>query len=229
MFKVCGLSKKNKGRTILHDVSFGLQHGEIGVFLGASGAGKSTLLRVLNNLETYDSGEFGLDGDDLDLTKVNQTHTVGMVFQHFNLFEHLTVEENITLALVQCQKMDKKDAQEVAEHLLEKYGLADKVNEKVQRLSGGQKQRLAIARTLALNPKIVCLDEPTSALDPRLTNQVAQIIQGLAAEGRIIVLTTHDMNLVQQLGCDLFLMEQGKIIERGCASSPILASYMNGC
>lgn len=228
MLEVRGLTKRIKGKTILKDIGFEVHRGKIGIFLGGSGAGKSTLLRVLNNLESYDAGSFSLDKEKLDLTCVNRNRTVGIVFQHFNLFEHLSVEENITLALVQCQGVGKEEALAIAYLQLEKYGLEDKAKEGVHRLSGGQKQRLAIARTLALNPKIVCLDEPTSALDPRLTNQVATIISELASENRIILLTTHDMKLLGQLDGLLHLMEHGEIVERGKSSLPKLRSFIEG-
>jgi ABC-type polar amino acid transport system ATPase subunit len=144
---------------------------------------------------------------------VNRSHTVGMVFQHFNHFEHLSVENNIILPLVKCHGKERGEAGRMASALLDRYGIADKAKAKVSQLSGGQKQRLAIARTLALNPKIVCLDEPTSALDPRLTAQVATFIKELAEENRIVLLTTHDVNLIEQLEGQLFLMESGKISE----------------
>lgn len=224
MFKVRHLSKTIQGKSILNDLCFEVDHGEIGIFLGESGAGKSTLLRVLNNLESCESGEFSLDGVALDVKNVNNDHTVGMVFQHFNLFEHLSVEENITLALTKCKGMSKREALASASALLERYGLLDKAKDRIHKLSGGQKQRLAIARTLALDPKIICLDEPTSALDPRLTAQVAQFITALAADNRIVLLTTHDMHLLEQLDGRLFLMEKGEIIatasKKECVCSP---------
>jgi len=185
MFKVSHLSKKIGSKTIFKDLNFEIDHGKIAIFLGGSGVGKSTLLRVLNNLEGYNSGSFILDGFEINLASVNRNHLIGMVFQHFNLFEHLNAEENIILTLTQSKGMDKKEAKLAAHALLERYGLQDKATARIQNLSGGQKQRLAIARTLALNPKIVCLDEPTSALDPRLTSQVAQFITELAAENKI--------------------------------------------
>lgn len=231
MLEVKGLVKQFKHRMVLRDICFEVARGEIGIFLGGSGAGKTTLLRILSNLEGYDAGEFYLGGQTLDLSKVTQDHTVGMVFQQFNLFEHLSVEENITLALEKCQGMCRAKALAVAHEQLYKYGLIDKAKESVHSLSGGQKQRLAIARTLALNPKIVCLDEPTSALDPRLTAQVAAIIRELAAEQRIVLLTTHDMQLLELLELaegSLFLMEGGEIIERGTASHPKLRSFIGG-
>lgn len=213
MFKVQKLTKTLKRKTIIKELDFEIDHGKVGIFLGGSGVGKSTLLRILNNLESYDEGFFTLDGQPLNLKTVNSTHTVGMVFQHFNLFEHLSVEDNIILPLMRCQNKERVEASVIASRLLGYYGISDKAKIKSSQLSGGQKQRLAIARTLALNPKIVCLDEPTSALDPKLTAQVAGFIKDLAEEGRIVLLTTHDVNLIQQLEGQLFLMEEGKIVE----------------
>lgn len=213
MFKVQKLTKMIKGKAIIKELNFEIDHGKIAIFLGESGVGKSTLLRILNNLETYDSGVFTLDEQPLNLKTVSRNHTIGMVFQHFNLFEHLSVEDNIILPLIKCQNKKKSEASRIASKLLDRYGILDKAKVKSSQLSGGQKQRLAIARTLALNPKIVCLDEPTSALDPRLTAQLATFITELAQENRIILLTTHDMHLIEQLEGQLFLMEEGKIVE----------------
>ncbi len=218
MLKVSQLCKTIKSKPILKDLDFEIDHGKIAIFLGGSGVGKSTLLRVLNNLEEYDCGSFDLDGIELKLTHVNHTHTVGMVFQHFNLFEHLSAEDNIILTLTHCKGMEKEEAAGIANRLLKRYELQDNAKSMVCNLSGGQKQRLAIARTLAVDPKIICLDEPTSALDPRLTGQVAKYITELAAENRIVLLTTHDTNLLEQLDAHLFLMEGGSIIESGLKS-----------
>ena len=210
MLKIDNLSKQVKGKQILKNLTLSIAKGQIAIFLGPSGVGKSTLLRVLNHLESYDEGV--LHFEDKPLLK----ESVGMVFQHFNLFEHLTVEENITLPLIKCKKKEKKAALHEAQVLLKRYGLLEKAQESIQKLSGGQKQRLAIARTLALNPQIVCLDEPTSALDPHLTSQIAHTIAELANENRIVMLTTHDRHLVDYLKGQLFLMEAGTIAETGC-------------
>jgi glutamine transport system ATP-binding protein len=206
MLKVSHLSKIFQGKPILNDLNFEIGEGEIALILGGSGAGKSTLLRILNHLESYEAGSISF---------LNKNHAVGMVFQHFNLFEHLNVEENITYALTLCKKLPKKEARQIAAHLLCRYGLQDKRAFSVSQLSGGQKQRLAIARTLAMDPQVVCLDEPTSALDPNLTNQVAEFIRELALEKRTVILTTHDLGLIDQLDGHLFLMEGGLIVEKG--------------
>lgn len=213
MLKVRNLSKSIQNKKILNNLSFDAGFGGIHIFLGGSGVGKSTLLRVLNSLEGYDRGEFSLDGEEFELKKMSRNQTIGMVFQQFHLFENFNVEDNIVYSLIHAKKMQKKEAQSVASEMLERYGLKEHAKAAVGRLSGGQKQRLAIARTLSLNPGIVCLDEPTSALDPRLTNQVAKYITELAAEKRIVLLTTHDMGLLEQLDAQLFLLEQGSIVE----------------
>jgi ABC-type polar amino acid transport system ATPase subunit len=193
--------------------------------LGSSGVGKSTLLRVLNNLETLDTGTVLLDEKKLDLTRVNQDHTIGMVFQYFNLFEHLTAEQNITIALEKVAKKSKTEARDIAHKLLAHYGLADKADVYPAQLSGGQKQRLAIARTVALQPKVLCLDEPTSALDPLLTNHVARTIEQLAREGFIILVASHDVSLLKRLSCTVYLMRDGSIIES--ASSQELHTHLD--
>lgn len=213
MLKIHQLTKKIQNRTLLNNVNLELDQGTIGILLGKSGVGKSTLLRVLNNLEDYNSGSFLLDGTALNLKTINQSHTIGMVFQHFNLFEHLNVQDNIVVTLTQCKGMAPQEAKNIAYKLLERYGLQQHSKSSVHHLSGGQKQRLAIARTLALDPKIICLDEPTSALDPHLTKQVAQYIQELANEKRMVLLTTHDMHLLKLLDGHLFFMEEGTIVE----------------
>lgn len=213
MLNIKHLTKKIKDKYIINDLSLAIGRGEIAVLLGSSGVGKSTLLRALNNLETIDSGTVELDGKPLDLHAVNQSHTVGIVFQHFNLFEHLTVEQNITLALEYVAKKSGQEARAIAHDLLKKYGLADKAQSMISQLSGGQKQRLAIARTLALKPAIICLDEPTSALDPLLTSHVADTIKELAQQGYITLVATHDTSLLEKLPCMIHLMRNGAIIE----------------
>lgn len=213
MLNIKNLTKKIKDKYILNDLSLSVKTGEIAVLLGSSGVGKSTLLRALNNLEMIDSGSVELDGKPLDLKTVNQNHIVGIVFQHFNLFEHITVEQNITLALEYVAKKSAQEARIIAHDLLKKYGLADKAKSMISQLSGGQKQRLALARTLALKPTIMCLDEPTSALDPLLTSYVAQTIKELASQGYITIVATHDTSLLEKLPCTIHLMRNGAIIE----------------
>lgn len=211
MLVVNDLSKAINSKPILKGISFTVKRGEIAIFLGGSGVGKSTLLRVLNGLETYDSGSISFDDKPL------KDH-IGLVFQHFNLFEHLTVQENITLALCKVKKMEKNAALDIAKALLERYGLSDKARASVKKLSGGQKQRLAIARALALNPEILCLDEPTSALDPSKTRDVADEITDLACDNRIVLLSTHDTALLDLLDATIFLMHEGTIVQ-SCTTS----------
>jgi ABC-type polar amino acid transport system ATPase subunit len=213
MLRVKNLSKKFDHKIILNNVSFSIDYGHIALFLGASGVGKSTLLRIFNNLETPDSGSILLDDKPLDLTNVNQSHITGMVFQQFNLFENLTVAENITFPLEKAAGYSRQKAHEQAMALLEKYHLADKANMRVSQLSGGQKQRLAIARTVALKPRIICMDEPTSALDPMLTSAVAQSIQELSQEKYIVLVASHDIKLLEKLTCTIYLMEHGEIVQ----------------
>ena len=213
MLKIKDLNKSFKNKKILNNVSFTVNKGEVALFLGSSGVGKSTLLRILNNLETVNSGTIELDGTLLDLATINTTHTVGMVFQHFNLFDHLTVEQNITLPLERVLKKNPAYAQKIAHQLLERYGLLEQKDKYASQLSGGQKQRLAIARALVMQPKIICLDEPTSALDPVLTSYVANNIQQLANEGYIVLVATHDTDLLKKLNCTIYLMSEGSIIE----------------
>lgn len=214
MLEIKHLSKSYNRKKILDDITVSVKHGEIAVFLGSSGVGKSTLLRILNNLETYETGTFTLDHRQLNISLVNQTHTVGMVFQHFNLFDNMSVVENITFPLIKAAHKKPLEAAAIAHELLVKYGLEDKALLSIHSLSGGQKQRLALARTLALKPKVLCLDEPTSALDPQLTNFVAQSIQDLARQNYIVLVATHDVSLLEQLSCTIYLMHAGKIIEQ---------------
>jgi ABC-type polar amino acid transport system ATPase subunit len=213
MLKIKHLNKSFHAKKILNDVTLTVQKGEIALFLGSSGVGKSTLLRILNNLETINSGIIELDDIPLDLSTINTTHTVGMVFQHFNLFDHLTVEQNITLPLERVLKKTPAEAQAIAHNLLQRYGLLEQKNKYALQLSGGQKQRLAIARALVMQPKIICLDEPTSALDPVLTSYVANNIQQLANDGYIVLVATHDTDLLKKLDCTVYLMSEGAIIE----------------
>src|SRR5581483_2435818 len=213
MLKIEKLQKSFKNQIILHNISFSVNEGEIALFLGSSGVGKSTLLRILTGLDPADSGSIYLDNELLDFHTINTTHAIGMVFQHFNLFEHLTVEQKITLPLERVLKYSAEQAQMIAHNLLKQYGLEDKKHVYAARLSGGQKQRLAIARAIAMKPRVMCLDEPTSALDPVLTSYVAQNIQHLADNGYIVLVATHDTALLQQLNCTIYLMSKGSIIE----------------
>lgn len=213
MLIIKNLCKKYKNLTVLDSVSLQVGKGEVALLLGESGVGKSTLLRILNTLEKADSGTAALDGNTLDLTGTKNNSPIGMIFQQWNLFDHLTVEENITLPLEKVLRYSKEQAKKRAHALLKQYGLEAKAPESIMQLSGGQKQRLAIARALALNPKVLCADEPTSALDPLLTNFVAKNLQQLAQEGLTVLIASHDTALINQLHCTIYLMQAGKIIE----------------
>ncbi len=199
---------------VLKRVSFTVKQGEIAVLVGGSGVGKSTLLRVLNNLEPMDEGLILFDGRVLDPKTIHKNHIISMVFQNAALFKHLTAKQNITLVLEKVLGLTKKEADERAASLLKRCGIEKYADMPVTRLSGGQQQRLAIARALAVNPKVLCLDEPTSALDPLLTKHIAQLIKELAQSGYAIIITTHDMALIADLDCTLYLMEAGFILEK---------------
>lgn len=218
MLSICNLSKSFGTKKVLSDLNLTVNRGEIALLLGASGSGKSTLLRILNNLEQPDSGTLVLDGQQLQPNEIIGKHLVGMVFQQFNLFDYMTVKQNITFPLEKGLGFAASKASDQADALLIKYGLIDKADSYPTELSGGQKQRLALARSLALKPHIICLDEPTSALDPLLTNYVAQTIEELAQEGYIVLVASHDTKLIEQLTCTIYLMQDGKIIEQGLSS-----------
>lgn len=236
MLVIKHLTKTFHGKKVIDDLNLQVGRGHVAVLLGASGVGKSTLLRILNNLETPDSGMIELDGKTIDLKTVNNSHTIGMVFQQFNLFDHLTARENIAIVLRLVAKQNPAQAHIKAEELLKQWGLGDKAEAYPADLSGGQKQRLAIARTLALKPRVICLDEPTSALDPMLTQAVATTIQNLAKEGYIVLISTHDTSLLERLECTIHLMRQGKIIESTDSKAlstnkylyPALAAFIAG-
>jgi ABC-type polar amino acid transport system ATPase subunit len=213
MLSIKHLKKLIGHATVIHDLSLEVKRGEIAVVLGASGVGKSTLLRILSGIIPADGGVIELDDMPLDGARLRTTHSVGMVFQQFNLFAHLTVEQNITIALERVLHKSNEEARQIARELLERYGLLDKADCMIGQLSGGQKQRLAIARTLALKPTVICFDEPTSALDPLLTSYIAQQIEELAVQGYIIIVTTHSPHLVEKLPCTLYLMREGTIVE----------------
>jgi len=215
MLSLKNISKQFQNKIVVSDVSFDMQPGEVVVLLGKSGVGKSTILRILTGLETNESGSITINNEPIP------PQSVGMVFQEFNLFPHLTVEENITLPLQKIAGKSEEQAKEIARHLLEKYELTAQTQLHPQRLSGGQKQRVAFARALAMQPKILCCDEPTSALDPILTSKIAQEINKLASQGLMIMIATHDTELIKQMKCTIYLMKQGKIIE--ATTSELLA------
>ena len=211
--------KKNFGKLeVLKDVSADICEGEVVVVLGPSGSGKSTLLRCLNRLEEITAGEVIVDGHDMtdkktDLNKVRQN--VGMVFQHFNLFNNLDVMGNMTLAPTELKMATKAQATERALQLLERVGLLDKASAFPAQLSGGQKQRVAIARALAMNPDILLFDEPTSALDPEMVGEVLAVMKQLAADGMTMVVVTHEIGFAREVATRVIFMESGYIVEEG--------------
>ena len=216
------LCKSFDNNAILKGVSLRLHQGEIKVLIGPSGSGKSTLLQCINCLVHPDSGEIRLDGVPVDLASraslCRLRQQVGMIFQDFNLFDHLTALHNITIALRKVKKMGQREAEERARLELEQVGLADKASLYPAQLSGGQKQRVAIARALAMDPKALLLDEPTSALDPELIGEVIAVIRNLAAKGMTMLMATHQISLIATLADEILFMEQGCIVEQGSPS-----------
>lgn len=208
MLEVKNLKKSFDNRPILNDVNFTVKDGEILTIVGPSGAGKTTLLRCITGLESADSGQFLIDGKPFDPESVEPEQTVmGVVFQDFNLFPHLSVLENITLAPTMVLKESSDEATTNAEKLLEQLGLTGKGNLYPFQLSGGQKQRVAIARALAMKPKILCYDEPTSALDPNMRDEVAQLILSLKKQGMTQLVVTHDMAFAKEIADNMLKVQ----------------------
>ena len=211
--------KKNYGSNhVLKGINFKVKNNEVVVLIGPSGSGKSTLLRCLNKLEEPTSGSIIIDGHDIsdpktDIDKAREN--IGMVFQHFNLFNNLTVGENITLAPVELGKLEKEQAEFVAKNLLETVGLADKYDAMPASLSGGQKQRDAIARALAMKPDIMLFDEPTSALDPEMVGDVLEVMKELAKDGMTMVVVTHEMGFAKEVADRVVFMADGHVMEEG--------------
>ena len=211
--------KKSFGKLeVLKDISMDVYEGEVVVLLGPSGSGKSTLLRCLNQLETATDGKIIVDGYDVtdkhtDINIVREN--IGMVFQHFNLFNHLNVLDNMTLAPVHLKLMTKDQAKRTAMQLLERVGLRDKASAYPSQLSGGQKQRVAIARALEMKPDILLFDEPTSALDPEMVGEVLAVMKELAAEGMTMVVVTHEIGFAREVADRVIFMEAGYIVEEG--------------
>lgn len=211
--------KKNFGKLeVLKDISIEIREGEVVCMIGPSGSGKSTFLRCLNRLEKITSGHVVVDGHPISdpNTNINKVReNIGMVFQHFNLFPHLTVKENITLAPTELKLMGKEKAGRKALELLARVGLADKAEAYPGQLSGGQKQRVAIARSLAMNPDIMLFDEPTSALDPEMVGEVLEVMKQLAADGMTMVVVTHEMGFAREVADRVVFMDDGYIVEEG--------------
>ncbi|MFV0479203.1 MAG: amino acid ABC transporter ATP-binding protein [Anaerorhabdus sp.] len=213
MIKVSAASKSFGGVEALKEVSVEVKKGEVVCLIGPSGSGKSTLLRAIKGLEKVDSGQIFIDDEVLDVSSVSQQRKMGFVFQHFNLFPHLTVLENITLAPVDVLKVDKTKAIETAEKYLTLVGLIDKKNSYPSQLSGGQKQRVAIARSLAMEPEVMLFDEPTSALDPEMVCEVLQVMQDLAEQGMSMMVVTHEMGFARKIATRILFLEQGSLVE----------------
>ncbi|WP_391204380.1 amino acid ABC transporter ATP-binding protein [Psychrobacillus sp. L4] len=218
MIQVKKLVKSFGSLKVLNGIDLTVKEKDVVVLIGASGSGKSTLLRCLNFLEVYDEGEIWIQGkhmvpDKTDLNKVRSE--VGMVFQHFNLFPHKTVLENIIEAPIYVKKQKPDKAKALALNLLEKVGLSDKANVYPDSLSGGQKQRVAIARALAMEPKVMLFDEPTSALDPELVGEVLQVMKKLATSGMTMVVVTHEMGFAREVGDHVVFLDKGQILEQG--------------
>ena len=215
---VSHLKKSFKQLEVLKDISLDVREGEVVVVIGPSGSGKSTLLRCLNRLEEASGGEIVIDGTDItdkkcDINKVREK--VGMVFQHFNLFNNMNVLRNLMLAPVDLKKQDKETARREALEMLERVGLSDKADAYPYQLSGGQKQRVAIARALCMRPDIMLFDEPTSALDPEMVGEVLEVMKHLAHVGMTMVVVTHEMGFAREVGDRVLFMDGGLILEEG--------------
>ena len=228
MIEVINVNKSFGDLHVLKNVSFTVQRGKSLVLIGSSGSGKTTMLRCLNFLNEYESGEIIIDGELLGYKKVNgkivrrsekeiakSREEIGIVFQNFNLFPHMTALENITLSLTHVKKEEKKKAERKAKDLLDRVGLLDKFNEYPAKLSGGQQQRVAIARALAMDPKIMLFDEVTSALDPELVGEVLMVMKQLAESGMTMVVVTHEMHFAKDVADHISFMDDGNIVEEG--------------
>ena len=218
LIRVVDVKKEYNNGTVkaLNGCNLTIHKGEVVAIIGASGSGKSTLLRCLNMLETPTSGHIYFDGVDLADKKVDlnlHRRKMGMVFQHFNLFPHKTVMQNITLAPVHLKLKSKAEAQQKGKELLERIGLANKANEYPNMLSGGQKQRIAIVRALAMEPEVMLFDEPTSALDPEMVNEVLDLMRDLAKNGMTMVVVTHEMGFAREVASRVIFMDGGQILE----------------
>ena len=218
LIKVENLSKSFGDNEVLSNVNMQIEKGEVIAIIGPSGYGKSTFIRTLNQLEEATSGAIYVDGEDItakgvDINDVRRR--VGMVFQHFNLFPHLTIKKNLTLAPVKLGIMNQEEADAKAVELLERVGLSDKAEAYPDSLSGGQKQRIAIARTLAMNPEVILFDEPTSALDPEMVGEVLSLMKELADDGMTMVVVTHEMGFAREVADRVLFIDEGVIMEEG--------------
>ena len=216
MISIKGLYKAFGDNLVLKGIDLEVADKEVVVIIGPSGSGKSTLLRSINYLDVPSKGKLSIDGKELSAADINRVRAeVGMVFQRFNLFPHMTVLDNITLAPRKVRKTTREEAEKDARMLLEKVGLADKAEAYPEQLSGGQQQRVAIARALAMKPRLMLFDEPTSALDPEMVKEVLDVMRSLAAEGMTMVIVTHEMGFAREVGDRLLFVDDGRIIEQG--------------
>ena len=218
MIDVKNLSKSFGDHLVLNDISEHIYPGEKVVIIGPSGSGKSTFLRCLNQMEYPSAGTITFDGVTITNPKINIDHIrrqMGMVFQHFNLFNNMTIRKNITLAPMRTKLMTKEEANDKATQLLRRVGLEEKADAYPSQLSGGQKQRIAIVRALAMNPKVMLFDEPTSALDPEMVGEVLEVMKELADEGMTMVVVTHEMGFAREVGNRVLFMDEGQIVEQG--------------
>lgn len=218
VIKLKSLSKSFGDLEVLKGINLEINKSEVVALIGASGSGKSTLLRCMNFLEILDSGTISINDEIIDVKRTNLNHVrenMGMVFQHFNLFPHLSVLQNVIEAPIQVKRQSKEEAIKFAMNLLTRVGLADKANYYPEQLSGGQKQRVAIARALAMNPSVMLFDEPTSALDPELVGEVLETMKNLAKDGMTMVVVTHEMGFAKEVADRVIMLADGKIIEEG--------------
>ncbi len=216
MIEVKGLKKSFNGLEVLKGITETINDGEVVCVIGPSGSGKSTFLRCLNMLEEHTAGEVIIDGEVLSELNVNQVRKeMGMVFQSFNLFPHMTVLKNITVAPIKVGGLSEKEAEKKALELLERVGLSEKAEAYPRELSGGQQQRVAIARALAMNPRYMLFDEPTSALDPEMVGEVLEVMKGLAHSGMTLIVVTHEMGFASEVADRVMFMDGGYIVEQG--------------
>ncbi len=224
VLEISNLRKSFGDEVVLQNISFSVPVHTATVFIGASGSGKSTLLRCINLLDSVDDGVIKIDGEDITDPTIKSDQVrrkLGMVFQAFNLFPHMTVRQNITLAPIQVHGLSKDEANTRADELLIRFGLMEKADQYPDRLSGGQQQRVAIIRSIALRPRLLLLDEITSALDPVLVNEVLSTVRDLKNDGMTMVLATHEMGFAKQVADEVCYLEAGQIVERGSAAQII--------
>jgi polar amino acid transport system ATP-binding protein len=237
LVRINGLHKHFGPNHVLKGIDLTVNEGDVMAIIGRSGSGKSTLLRTINGLESFDEGTLDVDGERITVGQTNLRNLrlkVGMVFQQFNLYPHLTAGQNVMLSPTVVKKTDKKEAESIARDMLAKVGLADKFNAYPDQISGGQQQRVAIARSLAMSPKVLLCDEITSALDPELVNEVLSVVRKLADDGMTLIMVTHEMRFAREVGDQLVFMHHGKIHEQGdpkalfaSPSTPELANFIS--